>query len=67
MPEIVLAVAGGSAAGRIDIRPGDMVIRVNRRAVTSVDGLTRVLSQHPPHWNITVRRGSRVLTIVIEG
>ena len=64
---IVLAVAGGSAAGRIDIRPGDMVIRVNRSAVTSVDGLTRVLSQHPRRWNITIRRGSQVLTFVIEG
>lgn len=64
---IVIAVAGGSAAGRIDIRPGDKVIRVNRSAVTSVGGLTKIMRRHPERWNITVRRGSQVLSIVIGG
>ena len=64
---IVIAVAGGSAAGRIDIRPGDKVIRVNRSAVTSVGGLTKIMRRHPERWNITVRRGSQVLPIVIGG
>jgi serine protease Do len=64
---IVISVARRSNARNINIQPGDHVARVNDAVVTSVDGLTKLLGRRAARWNITVRRGSQVLSIVIGG
>jgi serine protease DegQ len=62
---IVDSVAPGSRAARAGLRPGDMILAINRMPVTSLDDIRRWISDH--HTTLAVelvRSGSRLLLII---
>lgn len=64
---IVLKVNRAGSAARIGVRPGDIVAEVNGRAVTTVDGLERLLKSGSGHWRLGVRRDGQLLRVEVMG
>jgi serine protease Do len=52
----------GSAAARLGLEPGDMLVSLNKRPIDSVAQLEQLLSSAPPPWVLTVKRGDKLLT-----
>jgi S1-C subfamily serine protease len=58
----VMEVESGSSAALAGLRPGDLIVAVQDRVVTSVDDIHRLLSQLPHELSLTVaivRNGAR--------
>ena len=64
---IILSLGGNTIAGRLGLRPGDMILAVNETAVTSVAELQRVLSVPVRGWVVTLNRGGQVLKFQVGG
>ncbi|MPY71626.1 MAG: Do family serine endopeptidase [Alphaproteobacteria bacterium] len=64
---IVMKVDRRAPAGRIGIRPGDVVVSINGAEIATVDSLEAVLRRPADRWTISVRRDGRMLSVVIEG
>jgi serine protease Do len=62
---VVIAVKRGTIAYRLQVQPGDVVLKVNDRAVPSVTELRTLLAATPRTWKITLRRAGEVLTMSI--
>jgi len=64
---IVIAVRPGTVAARLEIRPGDRIVRVNGATIDSVDGLAASLREKHDRWQFTIGREGQVLTMTIGG
>lgn len=64
---IVTGVARGSPADRLSLRPGDIVLQVNGRKIGLVRDLQRALSVRAAQWQLSIRRGERVLETTVQG
>ncbi len=64
---VVLDVLRGSAARRLRLQPGDVVLRVNGTEVASVTELEQALERSAARWTIAVRRGDRTLETTVSG
>ena len=65
---VVIEVAPRSPAGRLRLKPGDTVLKVNGRKIDSVDELEAALAAPAADaWRIAVRRGDRVLQVKVSG
>lgn len=62
---IVLEVAAGTAASRIRVRPGDIVVQVNGKDIRTVETLKTALAAPTESWQLTIRRGSQIFTIAV--
>jgi serine protease Do len=63
---IILGIARGSPAQRVRLRPGDIVLQVNRATIDSVADLQRNLNG-AAEWRIRFRRGGQELNLVARG
>jgi serine protease Do len=64
---IVIGVDANSAAARVGVKPGDLVLEVNETAVNTVDNLQRLLKAGPRgRWILELRRGSRQFKIAVR-
>jgi serine protease Do len=61
---VVVDVRRGSPAQRLGLQPGDVLMRLNDREIKVTDDARRVASVPLP-WRLQVRRGERVLQIVV--
>ncbi len=57
-------VTAGSAAWHGGLREGDVIYEINGHRVTSIEQLTRLLRSTPRIWQIRLRRGERLLTLI---
>lgn len=57
---IILGLRRGAPVSRFDIRPGDIIRRVNGQPVEGTSGLDRRLSDEPEQWVIELQRGGRL-------
>lgn len=64
---IVLGVARGSAAERLGLRKGDVVISVNDEPIDRVNTLQRALERAKGNWTLSIRRDDRVLSTKVQG
>ena len=64
---IVTGVARGSPADRLSLRPGDIVLQVNGRKIGLVRELQQALSGRAAQWQLSIRRGDRVLETTVQG
>jgi serine protease Do len=65
---VVLEVAPATPAARLGVQPGDLVLRVNDRAIERVDALEDALRRNGRRgWRLAIRRGNRVLRITVGG
>jgi serine protease Do len=63
----IVAMKRGTIAERLQFQPGDLIVKVNDKAVTTVAELRPILAQPAKTWRVTVRRAGEVLTISIGG
>lgn len=65
---IILNVEPGSVAANTRfLRPGDIVLAVNGARVATVTELKKELVVNAYRWQVSVRRGGRVINVVIGG
>jgi S1-C subfamily serine protease len=64
---VVLSVRNGSAAQNLSFRPGDIVVAVNGAEITNVGELEKAVSTRQRMWQISVKRGDRVLQLQVPG
>lgn len=62
----VADVAPGSPAAQVGLRSGDIIMAVNRKAVTSVDGLVRAIEDAGPVLALNLLRNGAELFIVVR-
>jgi S1-C subfamily serine protease len=64
---MVLRIRRGSIAHRLQIQPGDIILRINDNPVASVADAKRLLSAERRQWRITVNRDGETLSLQIGG
>ncbi len=64
---VILRVKRGSLAHRLNLRPGDLVLKVNGRPIGVVDELVTLVKQRADRWEVSVKREGEVLTLVVGG
>ena len=62
---VVIKVRRGSVAHRLEIRPGDIILKINDRTVERVEDLRRSLAARADGWKIALRRDGEVVTFVV--
>jgi Do/DeqQ family serine protease len=63
----VVKVRPGTIAHRLQIQPGDMILRVQGKPVANVAELKAAVGQPQQQWSITIRRGGETMTVTIGG
>lgn len=65
---VVLHVQANSPAARTGLRPHDVLVRIDGRAVTDVDGLHDLLRRGGNRpWDVVIRRGDQTLEATLRG
>lgn len=62
---IVVKVADGSPADRLNIQPGDRLVKVNGHAIEQVAGLQKLLASSD-RWSLVLKRGSQQYTLNVR-
>ncbi|MBI1210078.1 MAG: Do family serine endopeptidase [Alphaproteobacteria bacterium] len=63
---IVVELSRRSIAARLGVRPGDIILEVNNRKITSVDALKEAVKQTPRTWDLAVNRHGQTLRVSIS-
>ena len=63
---VVMEIRRGSAAHRLNFKPGDLVREINGNAATSVDRLKSILSRQVTRWRVAIQRGEKTFSVVIN-
>jgi len=64
---VVLSVRSGSIAARLGFQPGDVVLEIAGRQVTSVADLEHALAARQRMWLLAINRGGKVLKLQVPG
>ena len=64
---VVVEVGPRTAAARLGLRRGDLVVGVNNEKVTSVANLTVALELGNGAWRLAVERGGKVFNVTVQG
>ena len=64
---VVLKVERQSNAGRLGLRPGDIIVGVNEQDISTVKQLAVVLEQQRGRWQLAIERGGKVFNLAIQG
>ncbi len=64
---VVLSVRSGSAAQILGFRPGDIIVAVNGADIQDVAGAEAALAKRQRLWQVSVKRGERVLQMQVPG
>ena len=62
---VVSKVRRGSVAHRLEIRPGDIIVKVNDHAVERVADLRRLLAARYNGWKISLNRNGEIVTFLV--
>ncbi len=64
---IITELRRGTPASQIRLQPGDVVLRINDREIKTVDDARRIATSAALPWRLAIRRGERVLNLVVGG
>jgi Do/DeqQ family serine protease len=64
---VILSVRRGSPAASLGFRPGDIIVKVGRTPISSVNELERAVRERQRVWRIQVKRGDRLLQLQMAG
>ncbi len=62
----IVSVNPNSYSGNYGFQPGDIVRSVNGTAINRVGDLSRALD-HANHWDLVIERGTRKMTLSVDG
>ena len=62
---VVAKVAPDTPAGNLGVKPGDVILRINGADTRNVDELRAALARQSGTWQLSLRRGERVLNVVV--
>ncbi len=62
---IVTAVQPGGVAARMEIQPGDRIVRINGQPIRSVNELLPAINVKRDQWEFSISRGGQILTLSI--
>lgn len=63
---IIFDIAPRSAARRFGFRTGDVVLSINGSKIEEVDTLAAILRQQSRSWDVSLRRGDRIINAVLR-
>jgi S1-C subfamily serine protease len=63
----VTSVRSGSAAQTLGFQPGDIIVAIEGKKIDSVTDAEKLLSERQRLWQISVKRGSRVVQLQVPG
>ncbi len=58
---VILSIQRGSLAARLNIRPGDRILQISKKAVSTVGALQKLVKQDRRNWHFAIDRGGRVI------
>ncbi|WP_075220924.1 Do family serine endopeptidase [Acuticoccus yangtzensis] len=64
---VIADVEPGSFAARVNLRRGDIVRRVNGRAIGSTEELEAATSRRARYWNLDIERDGRLFSVTLNG
>ncbi len=64
---VILRIRRGSIANRLQFQPGDILVKINDRPVTSVAEAKRLMDRDRGGWVITLNRGGETLSLQVGG
>lgn len=64
---VIVGTKRGSAASRLGLKPGDILLGVNDRDIATVAQAKKALNQKRSRWAITIKRGDRTLSVTVRG
>lgn len=62
----ILELEGRSHASRLGLKAGDKIISVNRQTVNTSQRLVTIMAQGVDSWTISLKRGGKVLKLVVD-
>ncbi len=63
---IILGLSKNSAAARLGLMRGDIVVGINQQEIKTVDDVKDVLNRPAEAWRISINRGGNVITVVVR-
>ena len=63
---IVVELSRRGIAARLGVRPGDIIVEINSRKITSVAALQEAVRQTPRRWDLAVNRGGQTLRVSVS-
>jgi S1-C subfamily serine protease len=64
---VILSVQTGSIAARMGFRTGDVIVRVGREKIDTVNELETQLSDRRRVWQIVLKRGKQLIQLQLPG
>ena len=64
---VVISVRNGSAAQSLGFKPGDIIAAISGKEVATVSDVEAALSARQRLWQVSVKRGERVLQLQVPG
>jgi Do/DeqQ family serine protease len=64
---VILSVRNGSVAERIGFKARDIVVQVGRERIEDVSGLERVVKDRQRLWQLTIKRGDKLVQLQVGG
>ncbi len=64
---VVLDVKPGSIAANLGFKAGDLVMQIGDTQITSLGELDRAVARRQRLWQMSVKRGDRVLQLQVPG
>ncbi len=64
---VVLSVRQGSISARLGFQPGDVILQVGQDVIANVGDIERATRERQRVWQVSVKRGDRVLRLQVPG
>jgi len=64
---VITAVAAGSPAQNLRLRPGDMVLALQGQEISSVAQCLALVKNPQAKWQVTLKRNDQVLNVMVQG
>lgn len=64
---VIKSLSSRSAAARLGLQPGDIILSINDEEIADVSQLQVVLSGSPRVWDLVFKRGSREMRVSVRG